>query len=107
MGAVRVLEQGGIVDWSALLGNQVAPWGIVSVVVLMVLTDRLVTRGRLAQVIAERDAWQKAYQDEKDTTNSLLARERDNTTVAETVKHLLESLPTGKGGDHARGSDPA
>lgn len=90
-------------DWTALLGGQVAPWGIVAAVVFMVLTDRLVTKARLVQALAERDAWQQAYQDEKDTTTSLLAREQQQTTVAETVKHLLDSMPVSRGGEPDRG----
>lgn len=90
-------EGGDGVDWGALLSGQVAPWGIVAFVVFSILTDRLVTKARLVQALAERDAWQRAYQDEKDTSTSLLAREREQTTIAATVNHLLESMPVQRG----------
>lgn len=99
-------DGGDGVDWGALLSGQVAPWGIVAFVVFSVLTDRLVTKARLVQALAERDAWQKAYQDEKDTSTSLLAREREQTTVAATVNHLLESMPILRGEPQAHESHP-
>lgn len=93
-------------DWGALIGGQVAPWGIVAFVVYAVLTDRLVTKARLVQALAERDAWEKAYRDEKDTTTAMLAREHQNTTVAETVKHLLDTLPVPRGEPQANEPHP-
>lgn len=100
------MDGGGEMDWTAIVGGQVAPWGIVAFVVFAVLTDRLVTKARLVQALAERDAWRQAYQDEKDTSTSLLAREAQNATVAETVKHLLDSMPVPRGESPANEPHP-
>ena len=72
---------------------------LLSVVVLMILTDRLVTRRRLEDAQAERDHWRDAHDNlaqeravEREQMGTLIDAVTGLTESSETTRRLLTSL---------------
>lgn len=69
--------------------------GVVVIIVLMILTDRLVTAGRLREMRNDRDKWQKAFEASEEARRTQL--DQTHTVVVElgqTVDKFTRELQT-------------
>lgn len=69
--------------------------GLLAIAVLMIFTDRLVTRGRLNDAHDERDKWREAFETEREKGD---ARDDQIAKLVAAVESSLSAL-----GDHREG----
>jgi hypothetical protein len=79
--------------------GQVLQWGPAGVVIVLILTGVLVTRGQMQQMQADRDQWKAAYEREcnaHDTTRTALVEANRGSAAsietARTATALLSNL---------------
>jgi hypothetical protein len=89
----------GIFDGVPLVGLS-AP-ALLSIVVLLLLTGRLVPRATLLDKTKESDRWREAYEKEREARGSADAQSRELLEVSKTTHHIVEALFNST--HHARG----
>ena len=75
------------------LGGRLGPTGLLSVVVIMLLTGRLVTRAAHKQVLDERDYWRDTALTALEANREHLQAHLDALEFGRTSTHLIRSLP--------------
>lgn len=69
------------------------PGGLLTLVVLLVLSGKLVPRSTLRDTQRERDQWRVAAEKDGETLGQVLSISKELLDLSRTNNHLIESLP--------------
>jgi hypothetical protein len=87
------------------IAGRVGPGGLLTVIVLMVLTDRLIPRSRYLEMKADRDEYRKAF-NASNEANLIQARTTiEHLEIARRNDHFISSIP-GLSGREANDVEP-
>lgn len=91
-------------DWASILPalklDQLPLVGIVTVIIIMILTGRLYSGRAYDALGRDRDDWKKAYFQKAEANKTLMDQNTELIRAGRTTEHLVRSLPE-VGGDRA------
>lgn len=93
-------------DWTAILTPSLGAAGLLSAVVIMILTGRLLPKSSVEERLADKDrqieTWHRAYERALEVQDLQRSHITELLEATRTTTHVIQALPTAAGLNHER-----